>query len=107
MDRAAPRMGSSSFARTCCHEGVIDFARHRPARRRADGVAWAPIAAFCFLWSSAFAAAKIAVRDCPPLTLLTIRFLIAGALMLGVAAASGRWSRPGARDLAALVLLGS
>ncbi|QKI70725.1 DMT family transporter [Achromobacter xylosoxidans] len=70
------------------------------------GVAWAPIAAFCFLWSSAFAAAKIAVRDCPPLTLLTIRFLIAGALMLGVAAASGRWSRPGARDLAALVLLG-
>lgn len=70
------------------------------------GVAWAPIAAFCFLWSSAFAAAKIAVRDCPPLTLLTIRFLIAGALMLGVAAASGRWSRPSARDLAALVLLG-
>lgn len=70
------------------------------------GVTWAPIAAFCFLWSSAFAAAKIAVRDCPPLTLLTIRFLIAGALMLGVAAASGRWSRPGARDLAALILLG-
>ncbi len=70
------------------------------------GVAWVPIAAFCFLWSSAFAAAKIAVRDCPPLTLLTIRFLIAGALMLGVAAASGRWSRPSARDLAALVLLG-
>jgi drug/metabolite transporter (DMT)-like permease len=70
------------------------------------GVAWAPIAAFCFLWSSAFAAAKIAVRDCPPLTLLTIRFLIAGALMLGVAAASGRWARPAGRDLAALVLLG-
>ncbi|OCZ65332.1 multidrug DMT transporter permease [Achromobacter xylosoxidans] len=70
------------------------------------GVAWAPIAAFCFLWSSAFAAAKIAVRDCPPLTLLTVRFLIAGALMLGVAAASGRWSRPSARDLGALVLLG-
>ena len=48
------------------------------------GITLAPIAAFCFLWSSAFAAAKIAVRDCPPLTLLTIRFLIAGALMLGV-----------------------
>ena len=70
------------------------------------GVAWMPIAAFCFLWSSAFAAAKIAVRDCPPLTLLTIRFLIAGALMLGVAAASGRWQRPSGRDLASLVLLG-
>lgn len=70
------------------------------------GVAWAPIAAFCFLWSSAFAAAKIAVRDCPPLTLLTVRFLIAGILMLGVAVASGRWARPSGRDVASLVLLG-
>jgi drug/metabolite transporter (DMT)-like permease len=70
------------------------------------GISWAPIAAFCFLWSSAFAAAKIAVRDCPPLTLLTIRFVIAGALMLGLAAASGRWKMPSARDLAALILLG-
>ncbi|MGE8614418.1 MAG: DMT family transporter [Achromobacter veterisilvae] len=70
------------------------------------GISWAPIAAFCFLWSSAFAAAKIAVRDCPPLTLLTIRFLIAGALMLGLAAASGRWKLPAGRDLAALALLG-
>ena len=71
------------------------------------GISLLPIAAFCFLWSSAFAAAKIAVRDCPPLTLLTIRFLIAGALMLGVAAASGRWKLPSGRDLAALVLLGA
>ncbi|WP_447917245.1 DMT family transporter [Achromobacter aegrifaciens] len=70
------------------------------------GISWAPIAAFCFLWSSAFAAAKIAVRDCPPLTLLTIRFLIAGALMLGLAAASGRWKLPAGRDLASLILLG-
>lgn len=71
------------------------------------GISLLPIAAFCFLWSSAFAAAKIAVRDCPPLTLLTIRFLIAGALMLGLAAASGRWKLPSGRDLAALVLLGA
>jgi len=76
-----------------------------PATDR-PGISLAPIAAFCFLWSSAFAAAKIAVRDCPPLTLLTIRFLIAGALMLGRAAASGRWKLPSGRDLAALVLLG-
>ncbi len=72
----------------------------------APGISWVPIAAFCFLWSSAFAAAKIAVRDCPPLTLLTIRFLIAGALMLGLAAASGRWKLPAGRDLASLILLG-
>ncbi len=76
-----------------------------PANDR-PGISLAPIAAFCILWSSAFAAAKIAVRDCPPLTLLTIRFLIAGALMLGLAAASGRWKLPSRRDLAALVLLG-
>ena len=73
----------------------------------APGISWVPIAAFCFLWSSAFAAAKIAVRDCPPLTLLTIRFLIAGALMLGLAAASGRWKLPAGRDLASLILLGA
>ncbi|WMD19095.1 DMT family transporter [Achromobacter seleniivolatilans] len=70
------------------------------------GISWAPIAAFCFLWSSAFAAAKIAVRDCPPLTLLTVRFLIAGLLMLGIAAISQRGRWPRGRDLASLILLG-
>lgn len=78
-----------------------------PARADSPAaVAWLPIAAFCLLWSSAFAAAKIAVRDCPPMTLLAFRFLIAGALMLGVAAASGRWRWPSRRDVAALALLG-
>jgi len=69
-------------------------------------VAWAPFAAFCVLWSSAFAAAKIAVRDCPPLTLLTIRFLVAGLIMLALAAAHGKWRPPPLRETAALVLLG-
>ena len=36
------------------------------------------IAAFCLLWSSAFAVAKLALADCPPLLLLTARFLLAG-----------------------------
>lgn len=41
-------------------------ARHLPPNApAASGISWVPIAAFCFLWSSAFAAAKIAVRDCP------------------------------------------
>ncbi len=71
-----------------------------------SAVAWGPIAVFCILWSSAFAAAKIALRDCPPLTLLTIRFLIAGLLMLGIAVLTKSWRRPSGRDLAALVLLG-
>ncbi|NMK50182.1 DMT family transporter [Achromobacter sp. Bel] len=77
-----------------------------PAAHGAPGISWVPIAAFCFLWSSAFAAAKIAVRDCPPLTLLTIRFLIAGALMLGIAAVGRQGKWPVGRDLASLILLG-
>jgi drug/metabolite transporter (DMT)-like permease len=41
---------------------------------------------FCVLWSAAFAVAKVAVIDCPPLLLLTSRFLVAGLLILAVAA---------------------
>ena len=40
------------------------------------------IAAFCVLWSSAFAVAKLALADCPPLLLLMARFLLAGAIIL-------------------------
>jgi drug/metabolite transporter (DMT)-like permease len=41
------------------------------------------IALFCLLWSYAFVAGKIGVTDCPPLILLTARFLLAGVLILG------------------------
>jgi drug/metabolite transporter (DMT)-like permease len=65
------------------------------------------VAAFCLLWSSAFSAAKIALADCPPLLLLTARFLIAGAVMLGAAAMSGAcWRNLARRDLIALAGLG-
>lgn len=43
------------------------------------------VVTFCVLWSAAFAVAKAAVMDCPPLLLLTGRFLIAGLLILGIA----------------------
>lgn len=43
------------------------------------------VVTFCVLWSAAFAVAKVAVIDCPPLLLLTARFLIAGVLILGIA----------------------
>src|SRR5262245_31227464 len=50
------------------------------------------IAAFCLLWSSAFAVSKLALADCPPLLLLTIRFLVAGAItLLGAAAFQANW----------------
>jgi drug/metabolite transporter (DMT)-like permease len=47
------------------------------------------VAAFCLLWASAFSVAKLAMADCPPLLLLAIRFLLAGVVVLGAAAAFG------------------
>ncbi|WP_255592823.1 DMT family transporter [Bordetella sp. BOR01] len=68
---------------------------------------WGPIMVFCLLWSSAFAAAKIAVQESPPLTFLVVRFLLAGVIMLAVARMTGPWRMPGRRELAGLVLLGA
>lgn len=69
-------------------------------------VAWGPIALFCLLWSSAFAAAKIALRDCPPLTLLSVRFFTAAALMIGLAWMTGGLRRLHWRQWAMLAALG-
>src|SRR6478736_6406539 len=65
------------------------------------------IAAFCLLWSSAFAVAKLALADCPPLLLLTARFLLAGGLMLTAAALDRSPWRVARRDILALALLAS
>lgn len=64
------------------------------------------VAAFCVLWSSAFAVAKIGIADCPPLLLLTFRFLLAGALMLGAAAVTGVSLKLSRRDLLLFAVLG-
>ncbi len=65
------------------------------------------VIAFCIIWSSAFAAAKIALAGCPPLLLLMARFLLAGGLMLGIAMLRGVPWRVTRRDMLALALLGS
>ena len=41
---------------------------------------------FCVLWSFAFVAGKVGVTDCPPLIFLAVRFLLAGFIILGIAA---------------------
>src|SRR5262249_12055706 len=64
------------------------------------------VAAFCLLWSSAFSVAKIAITDCPPLLVLTARFLLAGVFMFGAAAIFGTKLRLGRRDLLVLTVLG-
>jgi drug/metabolite transporter (DMT)-like permease len=61
---------------------------------------------FCVIWSAAFAVAKIAVFDCPPLLLLTVRFLVAGVLVIGgTALAGGPWTLS-RRDVALFAMLG-
>jgi drug/metabolite transporter (DMT)-like permease len=64
------------------------------------------IAAFCLLWSSAFAVTKLALMDCPPLLLLVARFLLASSVMLGAAAASRSPWRFTWRDVGVFALLG-
>jgi len=64
------------------------------------------IVLFCLIWSSAFAAAKTALMDCPPLLLLSARFLLAGALLLSACALMGAFSRIGWRTLALFAGIG-
>ena len=61
---------------------------------------------FCLLWSSAFSVAKLAIADCPPLLLLTGRFLAAGLLMLAVAAVQRVPWTLSRRDVALFAVLG-
>jgi drug/metabolite transporter (DMT)-like permease len=60
--------------------------------------------AAALIWSSAFAAAKFGIADCPPLLFLVIRFAFAGLIMLGWAAARGIRTSP--REVATLAGLG-
>jgi drug/metabolite transporter (DMT)-like permease len=64
------------------------------------------VAAFCLIWSAAFAVSKLAIFDCPPLLLLTARCLLAGSIVLGGAWLAGARPRLARRDLAVFALLG-
>jgi drug/metabolite transporter (DMT)-like permease len=66
----------------------------------------AQIAAFCLLWSSAFAVSRLAMLDCPPLLLLALRCIAAGAIMLAAARTFRRRDRFTRRDLAIYAALG-
>src|SRR5258708_2048814 len=64
------------------------------------------VASFCLLGASAFSVAKSAMADSPPLFLLTIRFLIAGVVVLGAAVVFGTPINLGRRDLLVFAALG-
>src|SRR5262249_19139204 len=63
------------------------------------------VAAFCLIWSSAFAVSKIALADCPPLLLASARCLLAGAVVAAAALAGTQW-RLARRDLTIFAVLG-
>ena len=64
------------------------------------------IALFCMLWSFAFVAGKVGIADCPPLLLLTGRFLLAGVLILALARLVGEHGPLSWRDIGVCALLG-
>ena len=64
------------------------------------------IGLFCLIWSFAFVVGKIGVTDCPPLILLTARFLLAGILILGISALRGEALSLSWRDAAVFAILG-
>ena len=64
------------------------------------------VAVFCVLWASAFSVAKLAIADCPPLLVLTARFLIAAVFVLGAAALYRVPWNLSRRDVAIFALLG-
>jgi drug/metabolite transporter (DMT)-like permease len=61
---------------------------------------------FCHLWSGAFVAVKVGLASSPPLFLMALRFLVAGALLLAWARVSGRSLPAGRREWGGIVLLG-
>ncbi len=64
------------------------------------------IALFCVVWSLSFAVAKVALVDCPPLLLLMTRFLLAGLIMLALAALKPGEIKLTKRDLFAFTVIG-
>lgn len=71
---------------TPCSNGV----RTRPSAAAVDPVAIAMGVAFAFMWSSAFTSAKIALAYAPPLSILAVRFLLAGAIAIALARLLGQ-----------------
>lgn len=67
---------------------------------------FATVAVFVLLWSSAFAAGKIALQVSPPQLFLGLRFFLAGVLMLGFAFAVGSYRPIGWKGWALLAVLG-
>lgn len=69
------------------------------------GLVWSLYGGLVLIWSSTWVAIKIGLEDVPPLLGAGVRFVLAGAALLAVAAALGRPLRTDARLTAVLALL--
>lgn len=63
------------------------------------------IATFCVIWSAAFAIGRAGLLYCPPMTLLSLRFLIGAVLATALAAALGQ-RPPAGRALVLVAMVG-
>jgi drug/metabolite transporter (DMT)-like permease len=61
---------------------------------------------FALMWSSAFTSARIIVQQAPPLTISSLRFLIAGLLAIAIAFAMGQRIRLDKRGWRAVIVFG-
>ncbi len=62
--------------------------------------------AFALMWSSAFTSARMIVADAPPLHALALRFLISGAIGVGLALAAGQRAHLSRRQWRATIIFG-
>ena len=64
------------------------------------------VGSFCLLWSFAFVAGKIGVTYCPPLILLSARFLLAGLLTFALTTGRRERWQLSLRDVGVFVIVG-
>jgi probable blue pigment (indigoidine) exporter len=62
---------------------------------------------FSALWASASIAGKFGIYSAEPLTLFTIRFLIAGSILLGYVLIAGKWQTPTSKEWIQLGIFGA
>lgn len=62
---------------------------------------------FAMLWASASVAGKFGLMSAEPLTLFTIRFLLAGAILLGYVVIARKWQMPTKKEWLQLTIFGA
>jgi drug/metabolite transporter (DMT)-like permease len=76
--------------------------QHVDARRRP--AVWVALAALYLIWGSTYLGIEVAMRTMPPLLMLSLRFLVAGAVLWLLV---GRGQRPTLRHWRAAVMIGA